>query len=156
MIWTGTLIVICLIGAFAYYRQLRYGLVVTNMGDYVSWGIYISNFVFLCCYQSCRITDHCHISSGQCKMEHTTYKNRRDHCSICHRVCFPDHYCRYGPPGKIGESIFTHGRIQSPIMWDVIVIGTYLFISLLLFYFPLLPDLKITDQIQGSRTQMAE
>ena len=28
-------------------------------------------------------------------------------------------------------------------MWDVIVIGTYFLISLLLLYFPLLPDLKI-------------
>ena len=46
MIWTGLLILIALLGAFAYYRQLRYGLVVTNMRDYVSWGIYISNFVF--------------------------------------------------------------------------------------------------------------
>jgi len=46
MIWTTLLIIICLIGAFAYYRQLKNGLVVTNMRDYVSWGIYISNFVF--------------------------------------------------------------------------------------------------------------
>jgi len=46
MIWTGALILIALIGAFAYYRQLKYGLIVTNMRDYVSWGIYISNFVF--------------------------------------------------------------------------------------------------------------
>src|SRR6478752_1518762 len=46
MIWTGILIAICLTGVYAYYRQLRYGLVVTNMRDYVSWGIYISNFVF--------------------------------------------------------------------------------------------------------------
>ena len=45
-IWTGILIVFCLAGAFGYYRQLRYGLKVTNMRDYVSWGIYISNFVF--------------------------------------------------------------------------------------------------------------
>ena len=45
-LWIGILLIICLIGAFAYYRQLRYGLVVTNMRDYVSWGIYISNFVF--------------------------------------------------------------------------------------------------------------
>ncbi len=40
-------------------------------------------------------------------------------------------------------NLFIHGRIQSPIMWDVIVITTYFFISLLLLYFPLLPDLKI-------------
>ena len=46
MIWTAILIAICLIGAYAYYRQLKEGLVVTNMRDYVSWGIYISNFVF--------------------------------------------------------------------------------------------------------------
>ena len=47
MIWTlGLLMQIALVGAFAYYRQLKYGLVVTNMRDYVSWGIYISNFVF--------------------------------------------------------------------------------------------------------------
>src|SRR5688572_31168414 len=45
-IWTAALIIICVIGAYAWYRQLRYGLGVTNMRDYVSWGIYISNFVF--------------------------------------------------------------------------------------------------------------
>ena len=42
----ASLIIICLIGAYAYFLQLKNGLVVTNMGDYASWGIYISNFVF--------------------------------------------------------------------------------------------------------------
>ena len=46
MIWTAILLGICAIGAFAYFRQLQNGLIVTSMGDYVSWGIYISNFVF--------------------------------------------------------------------------------------------------------------
>ncbi|HET9486843.1 MAG TPA: polysulfide reductase, partial [Chryseosolibacter sp.] len=45
-IWVGLLVVICCVGAIAYYRQLKYGLSVTGMRDYVSWGIYISNFVF--------------------------------------------------------------------------------------------------------------
>jgi molybdopterin-containing oxidoreductase family membrane subunit len=40
-------------------------------------------------------------------------------------------------------NLFIHGRLQSPIIWDVIVITTYFFISLLLLYFPLLPDLQI-------------
>jgi Ni/Fe-hydrogenase subunit HybB-like protein len=40
-------------------------------------------------------------------------------------------------------NLFINGRIQSPILWDVIVITTYFFISLLLLYFPLLPDIKI-------------
>ena len=35
MVWTGFLILISLVGIYAYYRQLAQGLVVTNMGDYV-------------------------------------------------------------------------------------------------------------------------
>ena len=35
MIWTVGLIVICCVGAFAYIKQLREGLRVTNMGDCV-------------------------------------------------------------------------------------------------------------------------
>ena len=47
-----------------------------------------------------------------------------------------------GRPERI-MNILLHGRIQSPILWDVIVISTYFIISILLLYFPLLPDLKI-------------
>ena len=45
-IWIGILLFIIFIGIFAYIRQLKYGLAVTAMRDYTSWGIYISNFVF--------------------------------------------------------------------------------------------------------------
>jgi molybdopterin-containing oxidoreductase family membrane subunit len=46
-------------------------------------------------------------------------------------------------------NLFIYGRIQSPIMWDVIVIATYFVISLLLLYLPLLPDLRIMNQQNG-------
>ena len=45
-IWLAFLLIIIAVGIYAYYRQLRYGLSVTAMRDYTSWGIYISNFVF--------------------------------------------------------------------------------------------------------------
>lgn len=38
-------------------------------------------------------------------------------------------------------NLFLHGRIQSPIIWDVIVITTYLVISVLLLFIPMIPDL---------------
>ncbi len=47
-----------------------------------------------------------------------------------------------GRPDRFLNVIF-HARIQSPITWDVIVITTYLFISILLLYLPLLPDLAL-------------
>ncbi|MBT8393311.1 MAG: polysulfide reductase NrfD, partial [Bacteroidia bacterium] len=40
-------------------------------------------------------------------------------------------------------NLFIHARLQSPITWDVIIIPTYIVISLLLLYYPLLPDLTI-------------
>ena len=45
-IWVYTLLILAVIGLYAYTKQLRFGLGVTAMRDYASWGIYISNFVF--------------------------------------------------------------------------------------------------------------
>src|SRR6516162_6981508 len=45
-IWAAALVIVCIIGLVAYERQLSKGLIVTDMRDYASWGIYISNFVF--------------------------------------------------------------------------------------------------------------
>jgi len=50
-------------------------------------------------------------------------------------------------------NLLIHGRIQSPIMWDVIVISTYFCISLLLLYMPLLPDLKIMLRFKEKSTK---
>ena len=46
-LWIAFLLLIIIIGGYAYYRQLTLGLVVTAMRDYTSWGIYISNFVLV-------------------------------------------------------------------------------------------------------------
>src|SRR5688572_3350727 len=142
MIWTGALILICLIGAYAYYRQLRYGLVVTNMGDYVSWGIYISNFVFFVAISlvGSLITAIFRLAN----VKWATPLTRIAEIIAVSAIVFASLIIivDMGRPERM-LFLFSHGRIQSPIMWDVIVIGTYFFISLLLLYLPLLPDLKI-------------
>lgn len=141
-IWTAMLVVICLIGAFAYYRQLRYGLVVTNMRDYVSWGIYISNFVFFVAISlvGSLITAilrlvNVHWSTPLTRIAEIIAVSAIIFAAL---IIIVD----MGRPERF-MNILIHGRLQSPIMWDVIVIGTYFFISILLLYFPLLPDLKI-------------
>jgi molybdopterin-containing oxidoreductase family membrane subunit len=40
-------------------------------------------------------------------------------------------------------NMFTHGRLQSPLMWDVVCIGTYLIASVTYLYLPLIPDLAL-------------
>ncbi|MCP5043848.1 MAG: polysulfide reductase NrfD [bacterium] len=45
--WIALLVLVILIGVFAYADQASNGLVMTNMRDQVSWGFYIGNFAFL-------------------------------------------------------------------------------------------------------------
>ncbi len=142
MIWTGSLILVCLLGAFAYYRQLDRGLIVTNMGDYVSWGIYISNFVFFVAISlvGSLITAVLRLANVHWATPLTRIAEIIAVSAIvlASLIIIVD----MGRPERL-FNLFINGRIQSPIMWDVIVITTYFFISLLLLYFPLLPDLKI-------------
>jgi len=141
-IWTGILVAFCLVGLFAYYRQLRYGLVVTSMRDYVSWGIYISNFVFFVAISLVgslitavfRLAD-VHWSTPLTRIAEIIAVAAIIFASL---IIIVD----MGSPERF-YNLFIHGRLQSPIIWDVIVITTYFFISILLLYFPLLPDIQI-------------
>ena len=47
-----------------------------------------------------------------------------------------------GRPDRL-LNVFMHGRVQSPIVWDIAVIVTYVAISVLLLYIPLLPDIAL-------------
>lgn len=142
MIWTFVLILICLTGAFAYYRQLKHGLIVTSMRDYVSWGIYISNFVFFVAISlvGSLITAIFRLAN----VKWATPLTRIAEIIAVSAIVFASLIIivDMGRPDRI-LNLFLYGRIQSPILWDVIVISTYFIISLLLLYFPLLPDLKI-------------
>jgi molybdopterin-containing oxidoreductase family membrane subunit len=141
-IWVGILIFFCVIGLIAYIRQLSKGLQVTAMRDYASWGIYISNFVFFVAISLVgslitavlRLTD-VHWSTPLTRIAEIIAVSAITFASI---IIIVD----MGRPDRF-YNLFIHGRLQSPIVWDVIVITTYFFISLLLLYFPLLPDLQI-------------
>ncbi len=141
-IWVASLIAVCALGAFAYGRQLYYGLEVTAMRDYVSWGIYISNFVFFVAISlvGSLITAVLRLTN----VKWSTPLTRIAEIIAVSAITFASLIIivDMGRPERF-YNLFLHGRLQSPIIWDVIVITTYFFISLLLLYFPLLPDLKI-------------
>lgn len=45
--WLAFLMIIMAFAARSYVHQLDEGLIVTNMNDHVSWGLYIANFTFM-------------------------------------------------------------------------------------------------------------
>jgi len=146
-IWVGILLALCALGLIAYIRQLTKGLVVTGMRDYVSWGIYISNFVFFVAISLVgslitavlRLSD-VHWSTPLTRIAEIIAVSAITFASL---IIIVD----MGRPERF-YNLFLHGRLQSPIIWDVIVITTYFFISILLLYFPLLPDLAIMIRLK--------
>jgi len=141
-IWVASLLIICVIGSIAYVRQLSEGLIVTSMRDYASWGIYISNFVFFVAISlvGSLITAVLRLSN----VKWSTPLTRIAEIIAVSAITFASIIIvvDMGRPDRF-YNLFLHGRLQSPIIWDVIVITTYFFISLLLLYFPLLPDFTI-------------
>jgi molybdopterin-containing oxidoreductase family membrane subunit len=141
-LWVAALVIICIIGVIGYGQQLSKGLVVTDMRDYASWGIYISNFVFFVA-----ISLVGSLVTAVLRLVNVTWSTpltRIAEIIAISAITFASIIIvvDMGRPDRF-YNLFFHGRLQSPIIWDVVVITTYFFISLLLLYFPLLPDFKI-------------
>jgi len=141
-LWTGLLIAVILVGAYSYYQQLKYGLIITDMRDYASWGVYISNFVFFVAISlvGSLITAILRLSGVKWSTPLTRISEIIAVAAII--MAGLTIIIDMGRPDRL-FNLFFHGRLQSPIIWDVIVITTYLVISVLLLYYPLLPDLAI-------------
>lgn len=141
-LWIILLLIVITVGGYSYYKQLKYGLEITALRDYTSWGIYISNFVFFVA-----ISLVGSLFSSILKLNKNEWAKPLMRLSeiiaiaaiICAAVII---IIDMGRPDRF-IYVFLYGRIQSPIIWDVIIISTYLTISLVLFYLSVLPDIAL-------------
>ncbi len=142
ILWMGFLTVSLLICLYAYSVQLREGLGVAGIRDYVSWGIYLSNFVFF--VASSLIGMLISAVLGLIGFKWVTPLTRIAEtiavafAAVAGLVIVSD----MGRPERLAY-VFIHARFQSPILWDVTVITTYFVLSLLLLYLPLIADMAI-------------
>lgn len=140
MMWVAFLGIVIVIGLYNYVQQLIYGLSVTALTDTVSWGIYISNFVFFVAISlvGSLITAVLHLLNVKWRAPLTRISEVIAVSAIIFAglIIIVD----MGRPDRL-LNMFIYGRIQSPIVWDVIVVMTYMTISVLLLYFPLIPSI---------------
>lgn len=148
--WILFLIGIILLGLFAYVLQLQQGLAVTSMRDYVSWGLYIASFIFFVATALIGML----ISSvlGLIGYKWITPVARIAEMIAVGFAMWAGLVIIFdmGRPDRF-LYLFAYGRVQSPIVWDVTVVMTYLVISILLYLLPLIPDMPflkktMTDQ----------
>lgn len=135
-------ILLAIIGwaAYAYSLQLRYGLAVTGLSDQVSWGIYVTNFVFFIgiSHAGTLISAILRVTGAEWRRPITRMAEAITVCALL--VGAPMVVIDLGRPERLFH-VLQYGRLHSPILWDVISISTYLAGSLLYLYLPLIPDL---------------
>ena len=143
----GIFSVIALWGLYGYIEQLRYGLIVTGMRDQISWGLYISNFVFFTgiSYGGTLISAILRVTDSGWRHPITRLSEAITVFALC--VGGPMVIIDLGRPDRMGY-LFIHGRIQSAILWDVIAVSTYLAGCALYLYLPMIPDLALLSERQ--------
>jgi molybdopterin-containing oxidoreductase family membrane subunit len=147
--WFFILIMFAGVGLWGWIIQIKTGLGVTGMRDYVSWGMYIANFVFFVAVSliGFLISSALHLLKIHWAkpVSRVAEQVAIAAVTLAGVIIIMD----MGRPDRF-LNIFLHGRFASPIIWDVTVITTYLVISLLLFYIPLIPDLALMRDRMGN------
>ena len=136
-------------GVYAYAVQIRDGLVVTGMRDRISWGLYIATFVFFIgiSHAGTLISAILRVSNARWR---TPVTRMAEFVTVVALVCGASFVIiDLGRPDRI-LNVFIYGRWQSPIIWDVLAITTYLTGSITYLFVPMIPDLALfRDRLGG-------
>ncbi len=129
-------------GLYAYIVQLRYGLVATGMRDIVMWGFYLVNFVFFIgiSHAGTLISAILRITHAGWRTPVTRLAELITVVALSIGALMP--IIDLGHPDRV-LNLLWYGRFQSPLVWDIISILSYLVGSLIYLYLPLIPDLAL-------------
>ena len=138
----GVLLALVLWGAALYLRQVMLGLGVTGMGRPVYWSMYIVNFIFFIgiSHAGTLISAILRVTGAEWRRPITRVAE-----AITVFALIVGSMQILIDMGRIDRLPFTviFGRLQSPIMWDIISVTLYLLGSVTYLFLPLMPDLAI-------------
>ncbi|MEO6435989.1 MAG: NrfD/PsrC family molybdoenzyme membrane anchor subunit [Tepidisphaeraceae bacterium] len=138
--WVWGLWLIVLAGLTAYIYQLRRGLAATAMTNYFSWGIYIVNFVFFIGISMAGTLISAMLRLTGATWRHPITRLAEAITLIALLIAAPMIIIDMGRPERLWK-VLVYGRLQSPIVWDVLSLATYMAYSALYLYLPMIPDL---------------
>ena len=151
--WVAVLSAFVAWGVYAYILQWQRGLVITGLRDQVSWGLYISNFVFWV-----GVSKGGTMISAIFRLTHAEWRRPITRMAEAITVLalitgVPMIVADLGRPDRMLNLIW-YGRIQSPLIWDVLSVTTYLTACIIYFYLPLIPDVaNLADRPEFPRWQ---
>ena len=136
----GVLAAIVAWAAYAYTVQLREGLIVTALRDRISWGLYVSTFVFFIgiSHAGTLVSAILRVTNAEWRKPITRLAEAITVFALVVGAAMV--IIDLGRPDRLLFMV-QYGRIESAIVWDFISISFYLTGSLLYLYLPLIPDL---------------
>ena len=137
-------------GVVAYWVQFDQGLGVTGLHQPVSWGFYVTNFVFFIgiSHAGTLISAILRLSRAEWRRPITRMAE-----VITVMVLFigaSQILVDLGRPDRL-LNVIRYGRYQSPLLWDATSISAYLTASTFYLYLPLIPDIAILRDHLGKR-----
>lgn len=127
-------------GLYALIVQIVEGHIVTGMRDNVVWGIYIANFIFFIgiSYAGALISGILHLLRVEWR---TPIIRIAEIITVISTIIGPAYILLcMGRLDRLHHLVL-FGRIQSPIIWDVLAISTYLIGSIIFLYLASIRDL---------------
>lgn len=146
----AVLLVLVLWGAVAYITQWRMGLGVTGLNQPVSWGFYITNFVFFIgiSHAGTLISAILRICNAEWRRPITRMAEVITVMVLA--IGAANILVDLGRPDRM-LNLLKFGRYQSPLLWDATSISAYFTASTVYLWLPLIPDIGILRDTVGKR-----
>jgi len=147
-LWIGFLLAVIAWALHAYQAQLENGLIVTGLRDRISWGVYIASFVFFIgiSHAGTLLSAILRVTRARWQMSVTRMAEFITVVALMVGALFP--FIDMGRVDRI-LNLVQYGRWQSPLLWDIFAITTYLVGSTLYLYLPLIPDFALARDRLG-------
>jgi molybdopterin-containing oxidoreductase family membrane subunit len=129
-------------GGFVYLRQITQGLAVTGMQRPAYWGVYMVNFVFFIgiSHAGTLISAILRVTQAEWRRPITRIAEAITVVALVvgtFQILFD-----MGRPDRL-LLMFRYGRLQSPLLWDMVSVTLYFLGSVTYFYLPLIADVAI-------------
>lgn len=149
-VWIASLLGVCGMALVAYIYQLASGLHVTAMRDYVSWGAYMTSFVFFIgiSHAGTLISAILRVTNAGWRRPITRMAEAITVIALLVGASMV--VIDMGRPDRL-LNLLRYGRLQSPILWDVVSITTYITGSFLYLYVAMIPDMPILARAARER-----
>jgi len=147
----GALLAVVAWAVFAWVYQLTSGLGVTGLDRPVYWGLYITNFVFFIGVSHAGTLISAILRICQAEWRRPITRAAEVITVVVLFIGASNIIVDLGRPDR-ALYVLWYGRLESPLLWDVISISTYVTASAIYLYLPLIPDIALVrDRIRKRR-----